>query len=71
MPPALIEARVCDSEDDEQCQEDDIAALSADGQSKQTDRDARACSRTPRAPTVGSLSVTIGAADVYKLAHRS
>jgi hypothetical protein len=61
---------VRDSEDEEQCQEDGIAALSADGQNKQSDRNTRARSRTTRAPTVRLLSVTIGAADVYKLTHR-
>jgi hypothetical protein len=61
---------VRDSDDEEQCQEDSIAAMSSDGESKQTDRNARTRGRTPRASTVRPLSVTVGAADVQKLAHR-
>ncbi len=36
------------SEDEEQCQEDSIAALSSDGESKQTERKARTHYSGPR-----------------------
>jgi hypothetical protein len=70
MPPALIEPHMRDSEDEEQCQKDDIAALSVDGQSKQTDCNACARSRPTRAPAVRTLSVTIGTVYMYQFARR-